>query len=164
MLASISCINPSTYRRNSRTSCQIAGQNQVPIQHHTSFDPYPLTFDPEKIINWSEPRKMKNDRLRLLNQTSYKLSQTNEILSIDSSKLGIKSPSTGTAVARIFNRGRRWYHCWNHSRETNKIICHSNQQPTKQKSNVELHRTQITVKDDAIITMLPLLESQSRDE
>jgi hypothetical protein len=35
---------------------------------------------------------MKNDRLRLLNQTSYKLSQTNEILSIDSSKLGIKSP------------------------------------------------------------------------
>ena len=35
---------------------------------------------------------MKNDCLRLLNQTSYKLSQTNEILSIDSSKLGIKSP------------------------------------------------------------------------
>jgi hypothetical protein len=33
-----------------------------------------------------------------------------------------------------------------------------------QKSDVELHRIQITEKDDAIITMLPLLESQSRDE
>jgi hypothetical protein len=81
MTAAMSSINSSTNHRNSKHLYQ--------IQHRTSFVANLLmSFDSLKI---KSNRASENDRLHLLYQTSYKTSQTNQILSIDSSKLGNRS-------------------------------------------------------------------------